>query len=238
MAYKNKTFIAIIPARGGSKRLPRKNVLNLGGKPLIAWSIETTLKSKYIDEVMVTTDDDEIAEISREWGARVPFKRPAELANDTAIRSSIIRHTIEFYENDLGKKFDYLVFIQPTSPLREEAHIDDAIEYLFDKNADSVVSVCEVEHPVQWSGVLPENNDMSNFITPEAAKLRSQDLQVHYRLNGALFICNTSKFLEEDCVFLKKNTYAYIMAQDVSPDVDTEIDFLLAETLLKRKGRF
>ena len=131
--FKNKTFLAIIPARGGSKRLPCKNVLDLKGKPLIAWSIEAGLKSKYIDEVMVTTDDDEIIEIAKTFKANVPFKRPNFLASDHATRSEVIRHTIEFYEQELNKKFDYVVFLQPTSPLRNAKHIDESIEYMFVK---------------------------------------------------------------------------------------------------------
>lgn len=233
--FNNKTFLAIIPARGGSKRLPRKNVLNLAGKPLIAWSIEAGLKSKYIDEVMVTTDDDEIIDISKKIGAKIPFKRPEKLSNDLATRPEVIRHTIEFYKNKLKKEFDYVVLLQPTSPLRNEKQIDEAIVYLFEKNGDAVVSVSEVEHPIYWSGALPEDNDMSEFLDNVAVQSRSQDLPIYYRLNGAIYICNTQKFLEEGCVFLKENIYAYKMSQNSSVDIDTKIDFLLADLLLAEK---
>ena len=188
--YLKKTFLAIIPARGGSKRLPRKNVLNLKGKSLIGWSIEAASKSKYIDEVMVTTDDKEIAEISNFFGANVPFIRPDYLSNDFSERSEVIKHAIDFYKNELEKKFDYLIFLQPTSPLRDEIDIDKSIEYMFDKNGDAVVSVCEVEHPVHWSGKLPEDKNMSKFLDNAVVQLRSQDLEKYYRLNGAIYICN------------------------------------------------
>lgn len=230
--YKNKTFLAIIPARGGSKRLPRKNVLDLAGKPLISWTIEAGLKSKYIDEVMVTTDDDEIINISKKFGANVPFKRPDKLANDNATRAEVIKHTIEFYKNTLKKEYDYIVFLQPTSPLRTEKHIDEAIEYIFIKGCNAVVSVCEVEHPIHWSGTLPEDNNMSKFLDNVAVQARSQDLPTNYRLNGAIYICDVQKFLEEGCVFLKENIFAFEMSQEVSVDIDTQMDFKIAEVLM------
>ncbi|HHB91798.1 MAG TPA: acylneuraminate cytidylyltransferase family protein [Thioploca sp.] len=231
----NKTFLAIIPARGGSKRLLNKNILELAGKPLISWTIDAATKSKYIDKVMVTTDADEIMAIAKKYGAEVPFKRPYELSNDTAIRPDIIKHTIKYYSEEKQLRFDYIIFLQPTSPLRNENHIDDAIEYMFDKNADAVVSVCEVEHPVQWSGVLPENKNISVFLNDLDVKTRSQDLTVHYRLNGAIFICDVNKFNAAGCLFLKENIFAYEMPQNVSVDIDTETDFLLAKVLIENK---
>jgi CMP-N,N'-diacetyllegionaminic acid synthase len=231
--YQYKTFLAIIPARAGSKRLPRKNSLNLNGKPLIAWSIEAGLKSKYIDEVMVTTDDDEIIEIAKIFKANVPFKRPNVLASDHATRSEVIRHTIEFYEQELNKKFDYVVFLQPTSPLRNAKHIDESIEYMFVKKCDAIVSVCEVDHPIHWSGVLPEDKSMSKFLDNAAVQSRSQDLEKYYRLNGAIYICNVQKFLEEDCVFLKENIFAFEMSQEKSVDIDTALDFKVSKILMQ-----
>ena len=154
----NKTFLAIIPARGGSKRLPRKNLLDLCGKPLIAWSIESALKSKYISKVIVSSDDEEILQISLNFGATV-IKRPDELASDTATTFDAIEHTIKSLE-----KYDYVVLLQPTSPLRDEKHIDKAIELLEEKDADAIISVCEVEHSPLWCNTLDENLNMSNFL--------------------------------------------------------------------------
>ena len=231
----NKTFIAIIPARGGSKRLPGKNILDLNGKPLIEWTIKASLDSKYIDKTMVTTDDDAIIEVSRKAGAEVPFKRPDDISTDVAKSSDVIKHTVDFYYDSLKKKFDYIVFLQPTSPLRTSSEIDKAIEYMFQKNADAVVSVCKLEHPVEWSGILPIDMDMSKFLSRTQVKLRGQDLPSQYRLNGAIYICNTERFLEQGCMFLDDNIYAYEMDQIDSVDIDTEADFKIAEILLKIK---
>jgi CMP-N,N'-diacetyllegionaminic acid synthase len=224
--YKNKSFLAIIPARGGSKRLPRKNILNLAGKPLIAWSIEAGLNSEYIDKVIVTSDDDEILEISRKFGADI-IKRPDELASDTATTFDAIKHTVENL-----KKYDYIVLLQPTSPLRKEEHIDQAIELLKEKNADAIVSVCEMDHSPLWSNILPEDLSMKNFLREEVLNKRSQDLEKYYRINGAIYICKTEKLLENKGFFLKENIFAYIMDRNSSIDIDEEIDFKIVKALL------
>ena len=178
----NKTFLAIIPARGGSKRLPRKNILDLCGKPLISWSIEAALKSKYISKVVVSSDDEEILNISSNFGADI-IKRPYELANDTATTFDAIKHTINNLE-----KYDYIVLLQPTSPLRNEKHIDEAIELLEEKQADAIVSVCEMDHSPLWSNTLPEDGNMRGFLREEILNKRSQDLEKYYRLNGTIYM--------------------------------------------------
>lgn len=228
MPSKNK-FLAIIPARGGSKRLPRKNILNLGGKPLIAWSIEASEKSKYIDKTIVTSDDDEILNISQKYGANT-IKRPGELASDHATTFDAIKHSIE----TLKIKYDYIVLLQPTSPLRTSKHIDKAIELLYDKNADAVISVCEVEHPVQWNMTLPQNLDMKEFIKKIDTK-RSQEQERHYRLNGAVYIAKTEKLLIQETFFLNENVYAYIMDKQSSVDIDDQMDFDLASLYMENK---
>ena len=224
--YTNKTFLAIIPARGGSKRLPRKNVLDLCGKPLIAYTIEATLKSKYIDKVIVSSDDEEILNISSNFGADI-IKRPIDLANDTATTFDAIKHTIENVE-----KYDYIVLLQPTSPLRNEKHIDEAIELLEKKKADAIVSVCEMEHSPLWSNTLPKDGNMNNFLKDEILNKRSQDLDKFYRLNGAIYICKTEKLIENKSFFLKDNIFAYIMNRENSIDIDEEIDFKISEVLM------
>ncbi|QOP43233.1 acylneuraminate cytidylyltransferase family protein [Sulfurimonas sediminis] len=221
--YKDKTFLAIIPARGGSKRLPRKNILDLNGKPLIAYTIESALKSKYIDDVVVSSDDDEILTISKKYGADT-IKRPAELATDTATSFDTIKHTIEHV-----KKYDFIVLLQPTSPLRKSHHVDESIELLMDKKADAVVSVCEMDHSPLWSNTLPEDGSMSSFLRDEVKNKRSQDLEKYYRLNGAVYICDSDKLLEEESFFLKENIFAYVMDRESSVDIDEEIDFKMVE---------
>ena len=225
--YTNKTFLAIIPARGGSKRLPRKNVLDLCGKPLIAYTIEAALKSKYIDKVIVSSDDEEILNISSNFGADI-IKRPIDLANDTATTFDTIKHTIDNFE-----KYDYIVLLQPTSPLRNEKHIDEAIQLLEEKNADSIISVCEMDHSPLWSNTLPKDGNMSNFLKDEILNKRSQDLEKYYRLNGAIYICKTEKLLENKGFFLKDNIFAYKMDRESSIDIDEEMDFKIAETFIK-----
>ena len=223
----NKTFLAIIPARGGSKRLPRKNILDLCGKPLISWSIEAALKSKYISKVVVSSDDEEILNISSNFGADI-IKRPYELANDTATTFDAIKHTFNNLE-----KYDYIVLLQPTSPLRNEKHIDEAIELLEEKQADAIVSVCEMDHSPLWSNTLPEDGNMRGFLREEILNKRSQDLEKYYRLNGAIYICKTDKLLENKSFFLKDNIFAYIMDRKSSIDIDEEIDFLFAERVIE-----
>lgn len=225
--YKNKTFLAIIPARGGSKRLPRKNILNLCGKPLIAWSVEAGLKSKYIDKVVVSSDDDAILSISNKFGAKT-IKRPDKLATDTATTFDAIKHTIENLE-----KYNYIVLLQPTSPLRDSQHIDEAIELLEEKKADAIISVCEMDHSPLWSNTLPEDGSMNNFLRDDVLNKRSQELEKYYRINGAIYICKTDKLLENKGFFLKENIFAYIMNKESSIDIDEEIDFKMAEALLK-----
>ena len=223
----NKTFLAIIPARGGSKRLPRKNILDLCGKPLISWSIEAALKSKYISKVVVSSDDEEILNISSNFGADI-IKRPYELANDTATTFDTVKHTIDNLE-----KYDYIVLLQPTSPLRNEKHIDEAIELLEEKQADAIVSVCEMDHSPLWSNTLPKDGNMNNFLRDEVLNKRSQDLEKYYRVNGAVYICKTDKLLENKSFFLKDNIFAYIMDRKSSIDIDEEIDFLFAERVIE-----
>ena len=218
-------LLAIIPARGGSKRLPRKNILNLNGKPLIRWSIEAGLKSKYIDKVVVTSDDSEILGIAESSGVSV-INRPVELASDTSTTFDAIKHTINNVNN-----YNYIVLLQPTSPLRTAQHIDEAIEILFERSADAVVSVCEVDHSPLWSNTLPNNDNMSNFIRNDVLNKRSQDLEVYYRLNGAIYICDVNRLLQEERFLLKENIFAYKMDKSVSIDIDEEIDLKIAQAL-------
>lgn len=223
--HKNKTFLAIIPARGGSKRLPRKNVLDLCRKPLIAWSIDAARTSKYIDKIIVSSDDEEILKISKKYGADI-LKRPPELASDNATTFDAIKHSIDNVD-----RYDYVVLLQPTSPLRNSKHIDEAIKLLEFKNADAVVSVCEMEHSPLWSNTLNEDMSMQGFLKEEVLNKRSQDLEKYYRINGAIYICKTDKLLEEKSFFLKENIFAYLMDRESSVDIDEEIDFRVAEVM-------
>ena len=224
--YKDRTFLAIIPARGGSKRLPRKNVLDLAGKPLVAWSIEAGLQSQYIDKVIVTSDDEEILKIAKKFGSDT-IKRPDELASATATSFSAIKHTIDKLNN-----YDYIVLLQPTSPLRTSTHLDRAIELLEDKKANAVISVCLVDHSPLWSNVLPDDRNMKNFIQEEVKNKRSQDFENYYRLNGAIYICKRELLLKEESFFIHNNIYAYCMDKKSSIDIDDKVDFEVAKALM------
>jgi CMP-N-acetylneuraminic acid synthetase len=224
--YKNKTILAIIPARGGSKRLPRKNVLELNGKALISYTIEAGLNSKYIDKTIVSSDAKEILDISLACGANI-IERPSYLATDTATSFDAILHTIENIET-----YDYIVLLQATSPLRNGKHIDESIELLESKNANAVVSVCEMDHSPLWSNTLNEELSMEGFLKEEILNKRSQDLEKYFRLNGAIYICKTDKLLEEESFFLKENIFAYKMDRESSVDIDEEIDFKISEILI------
>lgn len=228
--YNGKTFLAIIPARGGSKRLPNKNILLLAGKPMLLWTVESAMQSKYLDEIILSTDSDDIVKVVENYKIKT-IKRPIELASDTAKTVDVAKHVIE----NIDKKYDFIVLLQPTSPLRTSNHIDEAIEQLIKLNADAIISVTEVDHSPLWCNILPESLSMENFISEDIKHKRSQDLPKFYRLNGAIYICKTKKLIEENTFFLKKNVYAYIMDKKSSIDIDEELDFKLAEIILKEK---
>lgn len=227
--YKNKTFLAIIPARGGSKRLPRKNVLNLNNKPLIVYSIEAGLKSKYIDKVVVTSDCDEILEISKKYSSDI-IKRPDYLATDTSTTFDAIKHTINNFQD-----YDYVILLQPTSPLRNEKHIDEAIELLEIKKANAIISVSQTDHSPLWSNTLTQDMSLKGFLKDEMLNKRAQDIEKYYSLNGAIYICKVDRFLNEETFFLKDSIYAYQMDKESSIDIDEKIDFKIAEVLLNEK---
>ncbi|MDR6629772.1 N-acylneuraminate cytidylyltransferase [Acinetobacter lwoffii] len=224
---------ALIPARGGSKRLPRKNVKLLVDKPLIAWSIEVAKASKYIDRVVVSTDDEEIKQVSEQYGAEVPFLRPEHLSNDHASSFDVIKHAISFLQ--LNQPNELIVLLQPTSPLRLVFELDAALEFFIAKNAKGIVSISETEHSPMWSNTLPENGCMSDFIRPEVQGKRSQDLPKFFRLNGSIYIYETLSLLEQSKIFFNENVYGFETSLETAVDIDTALDFLVAETILKHR---
>ena len=226
----NKSILAVIPARGGSKRLPNKNILFLCGKPLISWSIEAGLNSKYIDKVIVSSDSDDILNISKKYDAET-IKRPIQFASDTANSFDVVKHVVE----NLDEMYDFIILLQPTSPLRNSAHIDEALRYCNYKKANAVISVCETSQSPLWSNVLPENDNMDNFFRESFFNKRSQDLKKYYCLNGAIYISKTNLLLEEKTFFLNDKIYAYKMDRWSSVDIDEKIDFQFAELLIEKK---
>jgi len=234
--YKDKTFLAIIPARGGSKGLPGKNIKELCGKPLIAWSIEAGLKSKYIDELVVSTDYQDIADIAKEYGANVPFLRPDYLASDTATSFDAVKHTIDFYKNELGKEFDYIVLLEPTSPLREIEDIDLAIEKLLSSSAESIVGISKTE---DQNPAFLINKDQDNYLSGYENKdmkvLRRQDISDVYFFEGTIYISQTNILLNEE-TFYHKNTIGYEVPKYKSLEIDDIDDFIMVEAIMKHKG--
>lgn len=227
----NSSFVSIIPARGGSKRLPGKNIAKLAGKPLICYTIEASLQTKYIQKTIVTTDSSEIIKEIKNYNVDI-VERPANLATDTATTNDVISHalgTLEFEPN-------YFVLLQPTSPLRDSVHIEQAINLLLSKNADAIISVCEMDHSPLWANTLPENLSMENFIRAEIKNKRSQDLPAFYRINGAIYICKASRFKREHTLFLKDNIFAYIMPRQDSIDIDIAYDLHIAELTIKNRS--
>ena len=232
-----KSVIAIIPARSGSKGLPGKNIKVLCGKPLIAWSIEAGLGSQYIDEVMVTTDSEEIARIAREFGATVPFMRPTDLASDTATSFDAVKHTLDFYEHELHKQFDYIVLLEPTSPLRDKSDIDMAIEQLLSSSkASAVVGICKTES--QNPAFLVKKND-ENFLVGYENKnikvLRRQDISEVYFFEGSVYVSHTETLLTKK-TFYHEQTLGYEVQKWKSLEIDDLDDFVMIEALMQHKG--
>lgn len=229
--YKNKRFLAIIPARGGSKGILNKNIMDICGKPLIAYTIEAGKKSKYIDEIVVSTDSDAIKDISQQYGANVPFLRPEHLSNDSAKSIDLVLHTIDFYKNNNNMCYDYVILLQPTSPLRTFVHVDEAIEKLMESSRSSLVSVREAdENPVIMRSI--QNNKLKEVISFEGQNLRRQDLPTFYILNGAIYI-NSNDMLIHKKKFVDEDSMPYVMSKESSVDIDTMLDAKLVELIIK-----
>ncbi len=219
------SILPIILARGGSKRIPRKNVLPMAGKPMIAWTVECALHTKGLQPVIVSTDDAEIAEISRSLGANVPFLRPETLASDSATSADVVLHLLDWLFQGGKPAPEFLLLLQPTSPLRIPSDIEGCITLQNEKRADAVVSVCKSSHPVSF---LKHVNDDGKLIPFEAENIAND----FYYLNGAIYLINILVFLKEK-MFIPRNTYAYEMPAERSIDVDTPWDFYLADRVLK-----
>ncbi|MEZ9551546.1 acylneuraminate cytidylyltransferase family protein [Vibrio breoganii] len=223
--------IALIPARGGSKGLPRKNVLTLLDKPLVAWTIEAALSAKSIDRVFVSSDDEEILDVSIEAGADV-FKRPGRYASDKASSDSVILHAIEYF----GSKGIYpktIVLLQPTSPLRGATHIDEALFEFHSNIANLVISVFEPHHTPVKSYIQREDGSITGLYSESAPYCRRQDLPIAFQPNGAIYVIDVKAFLELKA-FPRSKVYPYKMSTDFSLDIDTQDDFDRVAKVLKK----
>lgn len=224
--------LGIIPARGGSKGLPRKNILHLAGKPLIAYTIEAALRASLLDRVIVSTDDGEIAKVARKCGAEVPFLRPHDLARDEASIYPVLIHAVQWLDEDQNWDIDYVLLLQPTSPLRNAEDIDRAITLALERDADAIVSVYEAkQHPYQMKRLTAEGR-IIEFISQSTPVERRQELPTVYMLNGAIYLVKRSILLEKR-TFYTDRTYAYLMSPEQSLDIDSKWDLYLAELVLK-----
>lgn len=223
-------MIAIIPARGGSKGLPGKNIKNLCGKPLIAYTIEAAKAAKNVSRVIINTDDEEIARIAMQYGAECPFMRPDFLASDEAKSIDVYKYAIEKIESDENTLIDNFVILQPTSPLRTLQDIDTAINIFYDKRAHSVVSYCAEHHPMKWHKYISAEGKFENIF--EQTLNNRQDERISYFPNGAIYVFRKDVIYSQQ--YYTDNSYAYIMDRKKSVDIDTIEDFEYAEFLMMK----
>ena len=223
--------IAIIPARSGSKGLKDKNIKELNGKPLIAYSIEAAIRSGKFKKVFVSTDSQKYADIAIQYGADASFLRSEKNSSDTAGSWDAVREVIDVLRTK-GEEYDEIMLLQATSPLRTEQDIINAIDLLHERKGKAVVSLTECDHSPIWCNTLPEDGGMDNFDRLEYKDLPRQSLPTFYRYNGAIYLV-TSKELYNKEHMLEHECYAYVMPQSRSIDIDTAMDFLIAETIMK-----
>jgi CMP-N,N'-diacetyllegionaminic acid synthase len=226
-------MLAIIPARGGSKGLPGKNIRLLDGKPLIAHSISAALASKTITRVICSTDSEEIAEVARQAGAEVPFLRPAELAEDNSLAIDNYIYTVDRLIAE-GMSIEEYCVLLPTAPLRNAADIDGAAEIFYSKAADSVISYYPAPHPVQWYRYIDDNGVLQSFFSDGGRLANRQNEKASYLPNGAIYIFRHS-VLKATGLYYTERTFPYLMPADRSVDIDTIADFEYAEFLLGKQ---
>lgn len=223
--------LAIIPARGGSKGIPDKNIAVVGGKPLLAWTIIEARKSHYIDRIIVSTDSQKIARVSREYGAEVPFLRPADLAKDDTPGIDPIIHGVNWLSVQESYQPDYVMCLQPTSPLRTVEDIDSAIKLIENEAADAVVSIVMPEHSPYWMKLVNPQGRLEDFLPGKIKFVRRQDFPQVYALNGAIYLIKRDVLLQINSLHPEK-TYPYIMPAERSLDIDTHWDLYISDLIL------
>mgnify|MGYP005753256663 CR=1 FL=1 len=224
-------IVAIVPARSGSKRLPRKNVLPLAGKPLIQWTLDVAKESSVIDLTVVTSDDEEILEIADRNEGVKSFRRPKHLATDSSTTADTILHTLELLNSE-GIVPKRVLLLQPTSPLRNSLDIENAVKCHNENLTKTVVSVCQVDHPSAWCGNLDSNGCLVGL---DVTLSQSQSADKEYRINGAIYLSSVTKFIETKRLFDCKSK-VYIMPRDRGVDIDEWIDFKLCELIIENNG--
>jgi len=233
--YKGKKVLGLIPARGGSKRLPGKNLRSFQGKPLIGWTIEAALKSTTVDLVAVSTDNKEIERVSIALGSEKIISRPAKLASDHASSMDVLFHALE-YLSLLGDDYGAVALLQPTSPLRTYSHIDDAFDLMEKREATAIIGMCETEHPKEWMTSLPMDHSIASFMSHLGKRNLEKVNSPAHQINGAIYLFDVPSLLQEEGYFGQAQVYAYVMERNVSVDIDTEADFVVAESFFQKFG--
>lgn len=227
----DKKVLALIPARGGSKGIKDKNIIDLCGKPLLAYTIEEAKKSKYIDDIILTTDSEKIAEVGKLYGAEVPFIRPAQYATDLSKTIDAVIHAVEFLKST-NRYYDTLILLQPTTPLRTYEDIDGALDKYSEKGYKSLASVSIVQdHPILIRNIS-ETGELIHVINQNST-VRRQDMPIYYRINGCIYI--NEIFELSNVTSFNDNEVAYIMEKSHSVDIDEQVDLVMAEYYINNK---
>ncbi|MGE0040269.1 MAG: NTP transferase domain-containing protein [Vicinamibacterales bacterium] len=233
-AATNPRVLAIVTARGGSKGLPRKNILPLAGKPVIAHTLDAARRAPSVDRVVVSTDDEEIAAIARAHGGEVPFLRPAELARDETLIFPVLIHALDWLKAHDGYVPDYVLLLQPTSPFRAPEDIEAAVRIATETGGDAVISVGPAHQHPHWMKSVAADGRLVDFM-PDMP-FRRQELGELYALNGAIYLVATPVLLERQ-TFYTKSTYAYVMPAERSLDIESPWEYTLARLILEDRQR-
>lgn len=228
-------ILFVITARGGSKGVPRKNIKMLGGMPLIAYKIISARKCKYDSRIIVSTDDEEIAGISRDYGAEVPFMRPAELATDSASSADVVLHAMNWVSGECGEKYDYVCLLEPSSPFASYKDLDEAIRLIVENDADTLLGMKEAEVSTCFIHELDENGRLSKFYNAikDMPSIRRQDQKKEYTMNGCMYIAKWDYFIKNK-LFHSENSIPYIMTEESSLEIDTLLNYMLACQIIEK----
>lgn len=222
-------ILGIIPARGGSKGVPRKNLKQLAGKPLLAWTFEAARNSAYLDRIILSSEDDEIINAAKVMGLEVPFVRPVHLAHDNTPGIDPVLHALDYFK---AENYSFVVLLQPTSPLRKAEDIDGAIRLCLETNAPACVSVTQAAHPPWWTFRLDGQKRLLPCMDAEQMPKRRQDAPAAYALNGAVYVARCD-YLQTAKSFIGPETIGYVMPEERALDIDRELDFVIAEAVIK-----
>lgn len=233
MIKNKKSFLCVIPARGGSKGIPNKNIIDLCGHPLIYYIIKAVKESNIFDKIIISTDSNEIKKVCEECEINIPFLRPKELGLDDSLVEDTVFHALKYIKKN-DKEYDYVCLTQPTSPLINAVDFKEAKKKLIGKKADMVISVNETLENIAWTGKLSNNLSMKNFCQEKTYRNRRQDFKKNYILNGAFYLGRWDIFYNRKNYY-KQKTYAHVIPQERSWDIDSYFDLKIVKLLLKDK---